>query len=237
MAKVLSPVWSMIRGSIAGTCYTANQYASIIAKQRVAPATLPSVPQTLLRSSFSAAAQDWGLLTLLQRQAWDNYALTVPFVGPMGTYTVSGRSLFLGTRAFARYLNARYGSAIAFEDDPPPISGRYAVDSIEVGLPEALHTGFRLTLNNYSTEKITYQLDIAGPFAPTRMKWSGGYDNAKSSSGSVAAATSQIIYVSDLVADMAYFWRLRAITTDGVYQQNALTQVWTGRAIALVAVP
>lgn len=233
MAKVVSPVWSIIRGSIAGTTYSANQYAQIVAKKKIASAQLPSGNQTLLQQAFAMAAFSWQNLTEANRLSWANYALTVPFTKATGTYTVSGRSLFIGTRAFVNYLNARFAAGLTLVDVAPSQVGRYALLSVTTAPRTTAGDGFKMLVSNGANRTLTYQLDIAGPFTQSRNKWNGPWDGSKSASGGITIINPNTIVVNTGSPGMYFFWRLRCVTNDLLpLPGNALTMVWTGRQIA-----
>jgi len=233
MAKIISPVWSIIRGSIGVTTYSANQYGQIIGKSKIASAQLPSARQTRVNVAFAQAALAWRNLSEANRTAWANYALTVPFTSATGSYTVSGRSLFIGTRSWILFLNAQFAAGIPIVDPPPNLAGRFAVNNVASAPRTVSGIGFLVVINNSTDRDITYQIDIAGPFTQSRNKWNGPWDASRSISGSVAAGSFLLASVDALTLGMFYFWRFRATTkTTGTFTGNALTNVWTGRQIA-----
>lgn len=233
MAKIISPVWAIIRGSIGGTTYSANQYGQIIGKSKIASAQLPSARQTKVNVAFAQAALAWRNLTEANRTAWANYALTVPFTSATGSYTVSGRSLFIGTRSWILFMNAAFTAGIPVLDPPPNLAGRFAVANVASSPRTGSGIGFLIVINNSTDRDITCQIDIAGPFTQSRNKWNGPWDSSKSLSCNVAAGSFLLQSIDSLLLGMYYFWRFRALTkTTGTFTGNALTSVWTGRQIA-----
>lgn len=198
MAIIVSHVASIIRGSIAGITYTANQYHPIIGRQRVAPAKFPTPNQTAFRGAFEQAALAWAMLSAANREAWNNYAQTVEYSKATGTYYTTGRNVFLGARSLINYFNIRDAAGLGLVDDAPTDPGRYAIAGIVVndaGGPNP-GTGFSLTINNFGSKPLHYGINLSIPFNPTRYAFKGPYDSSIALDGQIAASASTVVTIN-----------------------------------------
>lgn len=236
MARILSPVWSMIRGSVAGTTYLANQYHQIVARQRTAPVQPNTNRQTQLRSSFAAAAQAWKALTDAERLAWEQIAATVPFAGPLGTYYVTGRNLMLGATSLQRYIKLLYQPTLTVVNTAPIVAGRYALDSVESNDLAAPGTGFQIDINNFADRPVAWLADCSIAFNPSRIRYKGPYDSTVQQSELLAAASTGICTFDNLTVDQRYFWRIRAVVASAAGVAGMQTVVWRGSHIAATTV-
>jgi len=125
MARALSHLHSLIRGSVGGLTYFSNQFHQICMRQRTAPVQ-PNTPwQSGIRTAFNVAEAAWEALTSQQRDDWNDYAATCVYPGPAGPYSVPGRQLMVGTLALAYYnLGIKPGEFYALTT-APVIAGWY----------------------------------------------------------------------------------------------------------------
>lgn len=144
MAKIISPVWSKIRGSIAGTTYTANQFAAIVARQRVTPVNPGSQAQVAVRAAFATAVTRWNALSDENRELWDAYAQTLTYPGIGGSVTMPGRQVFISNLVKALYLQARGIILVNPADTAPSTAGFLSMQNLEVDVPSAPGTGFSI---------------------------------------------------------------------------------------------
>ena len=188
-----------------------------------------TTPQTLIRGAFSAAATAWLAMTQANRDKWGEHADTVNFTGPLGDYTVPGRQLFIGYSSFVRYIiDAGLGSPSILLT-PPTIAGRPTLDAISVGPPTGVETGFALSLTNNSGETMIALAELSIGFPQSRQRYQGPWPASSAQAIALPDSTSTKIEFTDLIADQAYFCRVRA-ATDEVY--NRLTIQHIVRAVA-----
>lgn len=189
MAKMLSHLMSVMRGSVGGITYSANQFAQIIAKTRTSPVNPNTNRQTQIRTAFADAGVLWEQQGDVVRQGWDDYARTCHYEGPLGSYTVPGRQMFIACIGTASYLKNDRGLTLgAISTDPPIIPGWLSIHNPGVTVPIPGETGYAITGGNNNVESIiayafrsfaypasryrnkgpflTETLDEAGPLAP-----------------------------------------------------------------------
>ncbi|MCG8431025.1 MAG: hypothetical protein MJA29_07620, partial [Candidatus Omnitrophica bacterium] len=130
MAKANSHTLSNIRGSVGGLTYTANQFQTIVMRTRAAPTNPKTDFQTEVRSAFSGAETLWKGLSGSQRAQWNDYADTLTFTGPLGTYKLPGRQVFMGIFTCATYWKQRGGAIGALDPTPPVIPGFLDIDNV-----------------------------------------------------------------------------------------------------------
>lgn len=190
--RFLSQVYTIARGSVGGITYTANQWHQLVARARTSPVQ-PNTPfQTGIRSAFDAAEDDWRALTQAQRDDWTFYALTCVFTGPLGTYTVPGRQLFIGTLAWIKYAKGRNpGLSIVETDTPPVIAGFFNPGSVLVSTYGGGSQGIALDVGNPGAEPAIAAIDISIAFNPSRNRYKGPWiSSAKSIQVAVAGANT-----------------------------------------------
>lgn len=237
MARLLSQNAVIIRGSIGGITYSANQFHQIIARARTSPAQFPSNLQTQFRASFAAACLDWAVLTPPQRAAWDLFAPSIPYTGPLGSYVVNGREIFLGARTLVRYYNVRFLASLTLLPGAPVLPGRYAMLAAYIGPPALAATGFRLYLTNSGAQPVAYIVNCSKPFLQTRLKWKGPWDSAQQKNGTLApgAAALAISFTAPAI-DLAYFVEITAVTASVVGVPHIFTTNQILRAVSSLGV-
>lgn len=223
MAKALSHTMSTIRGSVAGLTYSANQFAQIYMKARSAPVQPNTLAQTYVRQALNYASIAWQQLTQADRDAWEDYADTVTYLGPQGSYKIPGRQIMIAGFSLAQYLNA-IGAAIVGPDPAPPvIPGRFVLGGIEAAAGPNPGTGFGITINNYGDSKGFALIDVSPPQNLTRQRYKGPWDNNKLTHVALPATTSTTKTIDGLVEGMVYFARIRCVTDDGSHRLSSET--------------
>jgi len=219
MARMLSHVHSIIRGSVGGLTYTANQWHAIIARARTGPVNPNTTRQSLIRSAFSAAQQEWLTLTDAGRDAWDAYADTCQYSGALGNYTIPGRLMFTACIGTAKFLNSLFPLIIpAIDYTAPVIPGFLNLDTVITGPPSLVGTGFSVGATQNGTEDVAFYAERSIPFNPTRYRYKGPWLTPTLDSVSIAAPGSGIIDFLDLTEDMAYFCKCRGIVAVGAHR-------------------
>lgn len=218
MAKFLSQVYTTIRGSIGGITYTANKYATLLARARVTPTQPGTTFQNQLRSAFTWANVNWRQLSDAVREGWDAYASTCPYSGPMGTYYVDGRTLFLAIFTLARYSFSRLGIPPIFVSAPPPETGWLGIQLIGVGPLIAPGTGFAITLSNPNDAAVNAIYAISYGQNATRLTWHGPYLGSSLGQVPIAESAEDDIVVPGLIEDRVYFVRIRFLQSVGPFR-------------------
>lgn len=221
MAKALSQVYTAIRGSVGGITYTANQFQPIVARARVSPVNPQSANQTRIRSAFSTAVNTWNSLTQAQRDDWHDYAQTLTYQGPIGSYTPTGRQVFLGTYATARYLAVR-GLTITPGITPPVTPGFLTIDNLNIATSLAGETALRIAGSNLVSEDFCLYAEISNAMNPARNYWTGPYEVDTLDEVILSAPASGQIDFTGLQDGMKYFARVRAISDAAPHRMSNL---------------
>lgn len=212
MAKFLSQVYTTIRGSVGGITYTANQFQPLIARARVAPVNPNTSYQSMIRSAFAGAANMWRNVTDAVREAWDDYAKTCIYEGPMGTYTIPGRQMFIGNIGTALYQLARGNIAGPISGTAPVMPGFFDVTQVAPGTYVGPGTGIAFVMTYMGTETWIGYGARSFAFDPTRYRFKGPFLSAKLDFVQQPGAGSILVEFDNLVADMIYFTNPRAMT-------------------------
>lgn len=239
MAKIQSPVWNLIRGSICGITYLSNQYHQIVARGRTAPVQPNTTPQTRVRSMFTGCLIRWkDILTQPERDDWQLYAQTCQYVGPLGPYTVPGRLLYIAGRALATYLKTYYAIVGALCDKCPSEPGFYSIGGITLGLPATPKVGITITVTNDGTHQIAVLANVSRPYNATRLRFKGPWDTAKSQALAIPPGTAGVITIENLVTGKIYFVRVHCVVLEATLAKgHAITTPFYGRQVAGTAGP
>lgn len=229
MAKVISPVWSQIAGSIGGTTYQVGHKHSIIARSKPAPPTPTSTNQLLLQQAFGEASAQWTSLSTADRRGWENFSVKRHNAGLSPYRFTGGRYAFISGWSFARYLNLRFGAAPAPVDTPPDNEFFTALVFLGTTPPPAGNTGFIYTVQNIGTRRCTMFIQNSGVMSPTRNYFRGPYPNGNQvydmMPGQIRSFTATGLTVGD-----TYFYRARAV---GRSRNDISIQLsWRSEAVA-----
>lgn len=113
MAKILSQVDTVRRGSVGGITYTANRYAAIVARARTVPVNPNTGYQSTVREIFKHLCGDWvNSLDQEDRDSWVWAASYHPYEGPLGTYHIPGRNYFIAVKMFRNWIHTHYSGAL-----------------------------------------------------------------------------------------------------------------------------
>jgi len=221
MAKIVSPVWSSIRGSIAGTTYLTTSSGAIIARQRVKPVNPGSLYQGYARSALASANAYWEAAEEAERQGWDQYAAMVGYT--------SGRRAFFAGSSLAGYLNTRFSAVIPQDPQPPVVGNIINISDIVVVQPTGpAEDGLTLNFTNWESEALKVLVQVSPAFNPTRNYWKGPWDASKAvvvDAASLSAGTHDF----ELIVGQKYFFKVRAVTADGPLR---VSSVWYTSGIA-----
>jgi len=222
MARILSSPWSIIRGSIAGTTYFANQFHQIVARARTAPVQPGTNYQAMVKSAFDAASSLWETLTDDQRHAWDTYSGTCSWTGPLGSYTIPGRQMFVAVHGMKLYLMAR---GVVFNNNiltAPLRTGFLNVDNVQATSGSgASTTGITVSFGNPNAETILGWAERSLGFDLSRYRYKGPWDSAALLSAQALTLTTGSLLYTALTPDLRYFARFRAISKQGPFRISA----------------
>jgi len=209
--RVQSPIFNIMRGSVAGTTYTANQFHQIIGRARTAPVQPNTNFQSTIRTALAEASSRWRAMSDAARHFWYTYGLGVYYEGPLGPYRPGGRLLFVGQWALRRYLFAR-----GLHPDPPlsfwPIwPGRLNV-LISVGIfTTPAETGITVHIDNPGPEKITAFINISHAMDGTVNFWKGPYNTRDAKAIDVPPGDTDDISFNGLVNLKYYHTRTSCV--------------------------
>jgi len=220
MAKFLSQVYTVIRGSVGGITYTANQFQPLIARARVSPVNPNTSYQTMIRSAFAGAAQMWRFVTNLVRQGWDDYAKTCVYEGPLGTYTIPGRQMFIGCIGNALYQMARGNIAGPIAGTAPVLPGFFDVSQVADAAYVGPGTGIAFTMTSMTAEPWVAYGSRSFAFDPTRYRFKGPFLSWSLDSVTSPGAASIIIEFDFLNPGSIYFSNPRAITAGDPFRMS-----------------
>lgn len=221
MARILSPVWSIIRGSIGGTTYTANQYHQIIARAKTAPVNPRTTFQTMIRSAFSGSVALWNLLSDTAQDLWNDYADTLVFSGPVGTYTVPGREVFIGNISTALYLQARVGTPVTVDTTPPSEAGFLNISNVQVVTPILPGIVIAFTAENQTGAEALIFSQRSFKFGSARNRFKGQHLSSTLQVKSVIDTGVIFTTFEGLVENGIYFTNPRAISALAPFRMSA----------------
>ena len=211
MAKIISPVWSIIRGSIAGTTYLTLPSGQIIARQRTRPTQPVSPWRTTIKNAFTESVADWASLTYLQQLDWQSWA-----AAHTGR---SGRHEMIAAKTLLRYCSElplpTAPVIIAWDTKPEfTVGPSFSLTLAPPLLP--LTTGINVAIKNTSPVAVYFMIEVSQGFGHQRNFWKGPWDVSKSVGKAAAAgATVNQDIVCGVVGDRV-FVRVRGVTNDNV---------------------
>ena len=234
MARALSQIVTVIRGSVGGITFTANQWHQILLRARTAPVQPQTNAQGYIKTGFAEASDLWKNLTPVIRAQWTDYALSVTYTGPLGDYTLPGRQIFMAAVSLFGFLRNAGLISAAITTDPPIIPGRATITNINADVLGAPGTGFQVNVSNPSAEDIFVLMELSPPFNQTRLRYKGPFNFNSAIIVHLPASTSSFHAFTGLIEDLAYFVRLRGVVTAGPARLTLETFL---RAVATVTVP
>jgi hypothetical protein len=212
MAKALSHIMSTIRGSVGGLTYSANQFAQIVMKNRIAPVQPNTTAQTAVRSALNAASIAWEGLTQANRDLWDLYATTVTYEGAQGSYQITGRDIFIAGFSLQTIAYEAGVTGQAVNTAPPIIGGKLVLAGVSSAAFLGPGTGIAFGVNNYAAEAVSLLVNVSPAQNTTRNRFKGPWDNTLTQWVPLAASTSVHHEIENLTVGKVYFVRLRGVT-------------------------
>lgn len=216
--RMLSTIASGMRGSVGGLTFSANQFHQIIVRQRTAPVNPNTTYQSMMRGAFGDAQSLYEALSEGNKLAWDAYADTLTYEGPLGNNTIPGRQVCLGNVATALYLDDRGIDVDTVDASPPPAPGFLSLADLDVGAPTQVGTGFSVNFRNNNPEDIVVYAQRSIPFNTGRKRYKGPFLSESLDSVEIIAANSGVIDFLNCNEDSVYFAVVRAISAEPPYR-------------------
>jgi hypothetical protein len=218
VAKILSHMHSIIRGSVGGVTYTANSAAQIVARARTVPVNPQTNYQTSIRSAFAQGSGFWKQLTDAARAEWNAYAQTLTYQGALGPYQVPGRNVFIAMSSIVTYINNRVPGTLVPSTVAPTVGGFLDIGDITVNPAGSGNTGFVLSVSNFTGVDIVLFAERSIGFNASRVSPPARFDASTFDVLPITAGNFGSLEFSGLTADVVYFAKCRAITDAGPYR-------------------
>ena len=213
MAKILSQLGSVIRGSIGGITFSANQFHQIIARAKTAPVNPNTSKQSAIRSAFSGAVSLWSSASSALRQQWNDYAATLVFDGPLGAYSVPGRDVFIANISVALYLQSQTGTPAVVDTTAPTFPGFLNIQNVTpASFTVPASTGVSFSFTQSAAEDVIGYAERSFAFGQSRERFKGPFLSNTLDSVTVVGPGSGIMDFSGLTVDLKYFMNPRFIT-------------------------
>lgn len=214
MAKILSHVWSIARGSVGGITYMSGPHGQIIARQRTAPVDPSSLLQSQVRASWDNAVGVWLGLSAAEKTNWENYALTAIFMGATGNYTVTGRALFMAGRSVQEYIRLRGLAAPTMVTTGPATDGFLLPSGFDVTAPAGIGTGIGVHVTADPTDDTIAFINVSKAFNLTRNFWKGPYDPVLTAAVIIPAGTTVVTDFLPLPIGKRFHVRVKCVADD-----------------------
>lgn len=211
--KFLSPLFSAVSGSIAGTTFYSS--GGLIARARALPTNPNSQAQQNARTALGTASAEWQLLTDDNRADWDAYAAATPTTDKVGnTITLTGLNMW------QRWCSLRelIGESITM---PSPLAG----------------SGFGVPPGNITAEATTPAINVEIPggapnsgdmIVQISPKLGDGQQSLAqpltfeaSAAVGIAATTVAVTPVTTIALDDRFVMRARIVYDDGRVSQTS----------------
>lgn len=209
MAKIVSPVWSSARGSIAGTTYLTTASGQIIARQRTRPVNTPTYYRTLIKDAMISRAAQWNAITQVQRDQWDVYAAA----NGLG----SGRRAFMAGTLLSQYcyLTGLAGATVISIYDPRPETNFAPNCAVSTVLPTGPgNTAIAVKVSNTGPQRALLLIEVSPNLNPARTYWKGPWDESKTQVVAQLSGVTTTYQINALSLGQRYFVRVRAQTND-----------------------
>lgn len=214
MAKVISPIFSVMSGKIGGMVFLHGRGGLIIARALVIPINPQTEYQSAVRSHLTDASRDWGVrLTQAQRDVWEDYAKITPYTNTIGQEVIlTGHQMYVAVR-----------TAILGVDPATPI-GQFDNCGCEGGMfrtplctvadcPDLGDIGGVITVtNDDTTEAMSGDITLSPPQGAAKNFYKGPYDPKTATPfGPIAAGDSEEVPFCELsCVGSRYFYKVRA---------------------------
>lgn len=210
MAIALSHLFSQMVGSVAGTTFFFNRYASIVMRSRVTPTDPSTAAQQTVRARMSAAVSAWQNLTAANRLSWEVYATGTPWHNSLGQdVRLTGFNMYLSVRLAAQKINPGLNPALLDTAHCTPGLNVHPALSFSPCIPPG--AGFVLSVYNpHPTDNMRVGVHLSTAQNLSINFWKGPYDSAAYvSTASIPPGFGTTIAYKSLVAGKRYFLRAR----------------------------
>jgi hypothetical protein len=218
--RILSPMASIARGSVAGLTFLANQYHQIVVRQRTAPVNPKTFNQELMRMCFSNASTQWKGISESDRSKWDDYSQSVKFPGPLGDYSITGRNMFMANLSLVYYINSRALDTVVVSLSPPNVEGVPSWSDLSVDAPTTTGTGISVHLGNTCGYDMNYFITLSPPQDPSRERYKGPFLSESAVSDEITDSSSDDVDFIGLTLGRRYFVRIKGVTVGGPHRQT-----------------
>lgn len=208
MAKITSPVWSHISGSICGTTYLTTSAGQIIGRQRTVPVDTPTNFKTYIRNAMSTRASHWNALTSGQRAGWDAWAIA--------NGIASGREAYMSGTTFMQFVDntTLAGVMTGLRDDAPDTNNSVQV-VVSPAAPVTPSPGaIAVKIRNTGPMRVYAYVEISPGMNPARNYYKGPWVTAQSKAFSIASGVTPVTDFIGLTVGLKYFSRVRCVTAD-----------------------
>ena len=221
MARMRGIHADVIRGSIGGNTFFANQFHQILIRQRTSPVNPSTTAQTQIRSAISGASGLYDNLTQAQKVAWDNYADTLAFPNPLGPITVPGRQVAVGNLGFREYCKTLGESFTGSVNTAPTVSGFLTISNITIVDLGAPGTGFGVSVYNPNPETIKVMYQLSPQFGSGRFRYKGPWVHSTTTFSDINTVSSGVEEFEVGSDGDIYFVRLRAVSEEDEVRLSA----------------
>ena len=164
---------------------------------------------------MNSASAIWNGLTDTVHFGWQVFAELTPFSGPLGSYTVPGRQMFMAGRVLQDYVaNAGLALPTFIVDPPTPLAGFLNLRNVLPSTPVGPGTGIALSVTADALDDSLVMLEIQGPFTHSRKRFKGPWDTSKTIAVIIPVNTTVLLEILGLFADGIYFTRLKGVADD-----------------------
>jgi len=234
MAKILSHVWSSISGSVGGITYFNGPHHAILARARVTPVQPGTTFQSQMKASMNAASIQWEAMLEADQILWEQYAQTCTFQGKQGTYTVTGRSLYMAGRSLQSYGALRGLYVPVIIGTAPATTGFLLPSGFDLNPSIGVGTGFSIDFNADLVDDTAFFTQRSHAFGKERNFWKGPWSTRDDKMTVVAAGAAGSVDYIGLQDGATYFVRVKAVADDA---SPRVSQEWFGRVQASVTGP
>lgn len=221
MARMRGIHADVIRGSIGGNTFFANQFHQILVRARTSPVNPNTQAQGLIRGAMSSTSVLYEQLSAGDKQLWQDYADTLHFSNPLGPIQVPGRQVCLGNCSTARYLDDRGIAMGQIGAAPPQVPGFLDLSNVSTSAPIGAGTGFSVSFTTAETEGIEVYAFRSFAFNTGRFRYKGPFLTASLQSNHLVGAQSGFIDFINLIADQVYFCVVRSICHQNPFRMGA----------------
>jgi len=209
MAKIISHVWSVARGKVAGIVYLSGPGNPIIARQYVIPVNPNTSGQSGSRDSFNAAVKRWTAASAEFRDGYNQWAEAFGLPG-------GGRRQWIKNCSFWGYLVQK---GIVSGNLPFEIPNEYGepgfyVEQVPYEGPEEGSFGVSFKIENINSVTANISIQRSVQFGPGRYRFGGPFGIYVNSYTFTANEVQTInIPIADGVSDNAVFIRIKPWVT------------------------